>query len=238
MEELVHKLARQYYTDLILIGILLTSTFVSIEKRKKFKILKYFPAYIISLLLLCVFYEICDLTSLSNYFLPILHYGDYFFTLLELIIFSHFYYQLINNKIFKKSILILNVLFSFFFIFMGLIDKEFYQSISESTQSKVYTIEGVILLLICSFYFFELFQKMPIVNLRNEPAFWISTGLLFFMVCTLPFSLLENYIENYYRQFSFVLYPIFYIFYILLFTTIIRAYLCKPVNSNSISDQI
>ncbi len=236
MQELIKKLGDQYYTDLILIGVLLASLFVGIKKRKNFKILKYFPIYIISLLIALSLNKLTVFADLRKWVLPIACYVDYFFTLLELIIFSHFYYYIINNSIIKKSILVTNGLFVFLFLYMGLIDKEFYQNISEATQSKVYTIEGVILLALCVFYFFELFKKLPFLNLRNEPAFWISTGLLFFMACTLPFSFLENYIGNYLPHLYDLLYPIFYVFYILLFATITRAYLCKPMKSKFASD--
>lgn len=121
------------------------------------------------------------------------------------------------------------------FLYMALVDKEFYQNISENTQSKVYTVEAVILLLLCSFYYFELFRKKPSVNLKNEPAFWISTGLLFFMACTLPFSFLDNYIAYYYPHLHRVLYPIFDVFYILLFAMLIKACLCRPVKTNLVS---
>src|SRR5262249_45108966 len=48
----------------------------------------------------------------------------------------------------------------------------------------------------CIYYFIELFQLPQLVNLVKEPAFWISSGLLFF--CTLSFPLLglANYIVN------------------------------------------
>jgi hypothetical protein len=151
-------------------------------------------------------------------------------------ILSRFYYRLIKSRQVKKSIIIINVLFALFFMYMGITDERIYHGLSISTHSTVYTTEGVILLLICSFYFFELFQKTPFVNLRNEPAFWISTGLLFFMACTLPYSFLVNYIAKYYPHLLFVSYSIFYVFYILLFATIIRAYLGKPMKSKFISN--
>ena len=51
MEEIIKQIGKQYYTDPILISVLLISIFVSLKNRKKFKILTYFPVYIVSLLI-------------------------------------------------------------------------------------------------------------------------------------------------------------------------------------------
>jgi len=195
------------------------------KNRKKYKILKHIPLYIASLIMV---YIGNTLTNFALNFMGIASYLDYFFTLIEILIFSDFYLQLIKNPLSKKLVVILNVFFGIFFIYMMFNDKRFSFGISDSTQSKVYTIEGAILLIVCLFYFLELFKKPHNLNLKNEPVFWISTGLLLFFTCTLPFSVLENYMSQNYPEFNIPLYSIFYVFYILLFLMIIRAYLCKP----------
>ena len=122
----------------------------------------------------------------------------------------------------------LHVSFIFFFILMAITDKDFYVHITEATQATVYTVESLILLSLCSYYFIELFKRTPVISLKNEPVFWVSIGLFFFMSCTLPYSLLENTIrKNYPDSFLATMYSIFHVFYALLFLMIIRAYLCK-----------
>jgi len=229
MGDQINTYDKQFYTDLILFCALLVTIFVSRKNKNRFRILKYFPIYAISFLVGIVVNRLSTINHVPNRLFPFATYFDFFFTLLELLIFSHFYHQLIKNRIVKKLIVVTNLLFVFFFIYMGVGDKNFYdKGISESTQSIVYTVEAIILLLLCSFYFFELFKKLPVADLKNEPVFWVSTGLFFFLVCTLPYSLMENYIDKYYPNMSFTLYSLFYVFYILLFIMIIRAYLCKP----------
>ena len=109
---------------------------------------------------------------------------------------------------------------------MAVLDNHFPNGTSEITQSKVYTVEAVLLLLICLIYFFQVFRELPYIDIKNESIFWISAGLLFFVTCTLPHSILENYIFKNHSSFSFSLNAIFYIFYTLLFLMIIRAYCC------------
>jgi hypothetical protein len=222
----------QYYTsalqDIILIIVLL----ISLKNRKKFIILKHFPIYIVSLLSVStsmpLYYIAKDANFYVNFFDGLSDYTDYLFTLVEMIILSHFFYLVIKNKIIKILLLFFNILFALFFIYMAIKDKDFYQAISETTQSIVYTAESIILIFFCSAYFVELFKKLPFVDLKNEPVFWVSTGIFFFMACTLPYSLLENHIRNNYANYLKTSYSIFHVFYILLFLMIIRAYLCKP----------
>lgn len=116
MEEFIKNLGDYYYTDFILIGILLISFFVCIKHRKRYTVLTYFPVYITSLLITTVL-NMLTFFELSMWVLPIACYVDYFFTILELIIFSHFYYQLINNRVIKIAIVISNGLFTLFFIY-------------------------------------------------------------------------------------------------------------------------
>ena len=150
------------------------------EAQKKFRILKYFPVYAVSFLIVMIINHLCTNNHIPNRLFPLSTYLDYFFTLVELVIFSHFYYQLVKSNILKTFIILSNLLFVLFFILMGVSDKNFFEKgISESTQSIVYTLEAIILLILCLCYFYELFRKLAIVNLKNDPAFWVSTGLLF-----------------------------------------------------------
>jgi hypothetical protein len=228
MEEIINEIKRQYFSYPILIFVLIVSIFISLTRRKKFKILKYFPIYLFWLLAVLILNSVCLYpNSLCFYLLPFVQYTDYFFTLVELIVFSNFFYRLIKNYSLKKGIVVINIIFAIYFIYKGVFDVNFYLGISEATQAKVYTIEAVVLLIICLIYFFQLFRDLPFSNLRDEPVFWVSAGVLFFTAGTLPYSLLENYIVTNYFSFSFSLYSIFYVFYVLLFSMIIKAYLCK-----------
>ena len=228
MDEPINVFEKQFHTDLILLCTLFLTIFVSVKNKKRVRILKYFPLYAVTFSIGLIFNRLCVNNHVRNRLFPFSTYLDYFLTLLELIIFSNFYYQLIKNQIVKRFIILSNLLFVLFFILMRVSDKNFFEKgISESTQSIVYTLEAIILLILCLCYFYELFRKLAIVNLKNDPAFWVSTGLLFFMACTLPYSLLENYMDRYYPNSSHMLYSLFYLFYIMLFIMVIRAYLCN-----------
>ncbi len=228
MDEMIKVMEKQYFSYPILLLILIAAIVISLSNRKKFKILNHFPVYLFWLFGDLILNSSClYANSLCFSILPYVQYVDYSFTLVELIVFSNFFYRLIKDNKLKKGIIIVNIAFALYFIYMGVSDVNFYLGVTEMTQAKVYTLETVVLLIICLTYFFQLFRDLPFSNLRDEPVFWVSAGILFFMAGTLPYSLLENYIVINYFSFSFSLYSIFYVFYILLFSMIIRAYLCK-----------
>jgi hypothetical protein len=193
--------------------------------------MRFFPFYISCLLLVFssvyaslyfpTAYEFT--TSKFNF----TNYADYFFILVELFVFTRFFLKIVVSKKIKATLLVLSVLFIPYFFLELYFDKYFPRSISETSQSRVYTVESLVLLLPCFVYFYELFKKPPTLDLKNEPSFWIVTGWSFFATCTLPYSLMENYLRNSHSELMTELYSVFYIFYALLFTMVIRAYLCK-----------
>jgi hypothetical protein len=60
-------------------------------------------------------------------------------------------------------------------------------------HSVTYSLGCLIIVLFCMYYFFELFRLPHSVNLKNDPAFWICSGLLFFYCCSFPLFGLINY---------------------------------------------
>jgi hypothetical protein len=234
MHRVLDSWAQTFYTRPALVLILIIALFISIKNRKKYTLLKFFPIYIASL--------ITDYLSADLYFVLFSlesrkkvirfdRFTDYFFTLIELLIFANFFIKLIQNSTRKNIIKIVTALFFLFFIYRIMTDSAVFRTISYKTLNTIYTIEAVILIFFCLLYFYELFKQLPTLNLLNEPSFWISTGLFFFMSCTLPYSLLENYLRKNYFDLEVEFYSIFYMFYSLMFIMIIKAYLCRPAKT-------
>jgi len=235
MKEIYQHWKDCFFTETLLVGVLVTALIISIRDRKKHLSLRFFPFYFSCLLIVFLsLYVNMYSKEVITYSLTKFnfhHYIDYFSTLIELLIFVHFFTQVIEDRLFKKILIAITALFILYYFIELYFDKRFSRSISETTQSRVYTIESLILLIPCFAYFYELFKKPPILNLRQEPAFWTISGLSFFITCTLPYSLLENYLRNNYLYLMTTLYSVFYIFYILLLLMIIKAYSCSPKKS-------
>lgn len=235
MKEIYQHWKDCFFTETLLVVVLVTAMVISVRNRKKHRSLKFFPIYFGCLLIvfLSLYANICSeeviIYSLTKFNFH--HYIDYFSTLIELLIFVHFFTFVIESQRFKNILIIITALFVFYYFVELYFDKRFSRSISETTQSRVYTIESLILLIPCFVYFYELFKRPPTLNLKQEPSFWIVSGLSFFVTCTLPYSLLENYLRENYLYLMTTLYSVFYIFYILLLLMIIKAYTCNPRKS-------
>ena len=52
----------------------------------------------------------------------------------------------------------------------------------------------LLMVLVCVYYFYELFQLPETLNLLRQPAFWICSGLLIFCTVSFPLIGLTNYI--------------------------------------------
>jgi hypothetical protein len=64
-------------------------------------------------------------------------------------------------------------------------------------HSITYSLGCLVVVALCIYYFYELFQSQHSITLIREPAFWICTGLLFFYCCTFPYFALTNFMINF-----------------------------------------
>jgi len=55
-----------------------------------------------------------------------------------------------------------------------------------SFHTVTYSIGCLIIVMLCIYFFFELFRMPKSIKLQNNPAFWICSGLLFFYCCGFP----------------------------------------------------
>jgi DNA integrity scanning protein DisA with diadenylate cyclase activity len=58
------------------------------------------------------------------------------------------------------------------------------------------SIEAILLIPFCLYYFFELLKKPPVLELSKEPSFWIITGILFLLISITPLYLLFKFFKN------------------------------------------
>lgn len=59
-----------------------------------------------------------------------------------------------------------------------------------------FTVGCIIIVSLCIYYFFELFQKTEAQSLSKLPSFWIVSGLLFNNVLSFPQFALNNFMET------------------------------------------
>ena len=231
MERVFNFWNKGYYTESLLILVLCYSLFISIKNNGKFAILNWFPYYTASLLIVTLsrnVYVFLFPLERRKQTVRIDHFIDHIFTLVEIIILGNFFMKIMVDVKKKRIIRMTILLFVMFFIYGLRFSLISLKDINRVGINMTYTAEAIVLIFFCSLYFHQIFKSEPTLRLTNEPSFWVSTGVLFFMCGSLPYSLLENYLINKYFEMGLKLYAIFYFFYVLFFLLIVRAYLCTP----------
>ena len=93
------------------------------------------------------------------------------------------------------------------------------------------TVHGVFCTIFCIFslmYFYNLFYKDPLLELKSEPMFWICMGLLFSSAVTIPIYIASKFmIENDMEDEIRILFPFTNILIILMHCMFIKAALCS-----------
>jgi len=115
----------------------------------------------------------------------------YIFVILEYSIFSLLLSKFIRSVAAKKYLPLSCILFSISAVLIWYYNTSFTRAFSIET-----TIETISLIPFCLYYFFELLNNPPLAKLSDEPAFWITTGILFLFICITPYYLVFDYFKN------------------------------------------
>lgn len=153
-----------------------------------------------------------------------------FFTSFEFCFYFFILHRIIQKRLAKKIIFAILCLYPV----TALINIFFVQGIA-SFHSITYALGCFLIVTICIYYFFELFQISHSINLAKQPAFWICSGLLFFYACSFPIFGLANFL----RALPYViiknLETIIDILNIFLYSSFTIAFLCRPRTRKSMS---
>jgi hypothetical protein len=231
IESLLTYWKGNYYTD----GLVLLMAIVAIiiTGKNKTKTINIFTYYFGAFIILKSFYFSHALflsnTSFHYTMVSIDYYADYVFTLFEFYIFVSFFENILDSSSDQKILKFIFWAFSIIGFSILIHDIIKYGYPAKLNLHFLFIVQAVSLIIPCILYYIRLFNADPTLNLLNEPSFWIVTGLSFFMVCTLPYSFFIDYLLKTDILLYGHLFSIFHIFYLLLFTMIIRAHLCKPI---------
>lgn len=156
---------------------------------------------------------------------------DYTFTFLEFSLLAYYFYSLNNSAKQKKILLYLSIFFTAIAAAI-LFYTTFYETVIYSVH-WLYTTQVFFLLIPVFFYFKNIYKTSGVTDISKEPSFWISTGIAFFLLCTMSLSVLETFFIDHRPDLKRKLYPIYFTFYLLMFFMFLRAYWCKPTTVKS-----
>ena len=153
-------------------------------------------------------------------------YIDFVLTIIEFILLMYFFYSINKKNSQKKILLFLSIVFSivtvFLFIFM-----QFGSTYRQHAVVWLYTIQVCFLLIPVFFYFQHLFSTKTVGDVSGVPTFWIASGIAFFAFCTVMLSIVETFFLYDKPVLLGKLYPIYYLFYVLMFLFFLIAHLCN-----------
>ena len=200
---------------MMVIAFFASLTLYADSKREMY--LRFFPLF----LLICAALE-----TTSDYLVNRSSNNLYISNPFTILAFSYYcltIYWIIHNRLVKRIILGILAVYPA----ICLVNAFFIQKMT-SFHTVTYSIGCLIIVALCIYYFFELFQQTRTVNLLNSPAFWICSGLLFYYTCSFPLYGVANVL---YRIVPHAiiknLWIVFQLLDVLLYLSFTIAFLCR-----------
>ena len=226
MQDLINYFKTNYFTDLLSFIAAIVTLICSYKNdiEKDLKLLRY---YLIFYVVIKLFNYSFFMTSESNLYNrsvgeELYKQIDFFFTIIEFSFFCVYLKPTIPKIITRVNVIVFFICAACLYVYQII----FYHGIAYSNTLLLFTLQTILLLSMCLAYFLSIFKIKPIISLVDDHKFWIATGLTFFMISTLPFSISSYYLIKKSIELVFNLFSIFFIFYVILFLMMIKAFSC------------
>jgi magnesium-transporting ATPase (P-type) len=226
-----------HYADLISIGVAIVGLVITLRKKSCFEDYKLFVVLFSGYIIVIISSFLKPASRQSPHLhltLIQLHYfADIAFTILEFIIYSIF----IQKQVKKGNYFLISIRFLFITYASGVGLTSFWEAGMpvRSVIDNLFTLQALCIFPGIIIYYFEIYSNESSDSKQEKPAFWIISGITLFMISTLPYSIIANYLQENYFSKSYDLFYIFYVFYILLFAMIIKAISCiKSIDNKKV----
>ena len=155
--------------------------------------------------------------------------GNTLFELTELFVFYYFFLNILKSNLVRSLMKLCFIVFSFFVVifFIKITNPNFSKDEILRLSTLIGSIKFFILLIPIFTYFFELFSLDPIKDIFYSPSLWITSGLFFYCLATLPFLLISDSLSKSDRSLYLLMFSIHFLSLSFLFLTIIKAFTCR-----------
>lgn len=194
----------------------LASLSVYFTSRTDYFYLKLFPPFLLATIIVESIGNYLGSTGKSNTVI----YN--FFTVFEFC----FYLWIISLIVNNKQVVKIARFTAFLYLLIAAVNIIFIQKM-KFFHSVTYSFGCLLIVIFCIYYFFELFKRPKSVKLKNNPAFWICSGLLFFYCCGFPLFGMANFLSNISPLIIKNLYSIVIILNVFLYSLFTIAFLCR-----------
>jgi hypothetical protein len=201
---------------LLSIAISIIAGIIANNKRKTDLYIKVFPLFLVLSFLVEMVGDIRNNKGLNT----LIIYN--FFGVIEFTFYMWMIREIIRVDKVKKILRYLLIIYPL----VSLINIFFIQG-TNHFASLTYSLGCLLIVLLCIYYFFELFQAPTSVNLTRQPAFWICSGLLFFYCCSFPIFGLSNFLLSLPKVFRRNIITIIILLNVFLYSMFTLAFLCR-----------
>ena len=163
-----------------------------------------------------------------------LHSNQWFFnitTTIEFVFYAYIFELQLRDAAYKR----IASRFRLFYPLLVLLNLLFVQGFM-NFHSYTMVVGSIFMVIFCGLYFYELLLNPLEGELRRDPMFWISTGILFFYLGDLSYDLLFNLLQKYATNTSGKLFQnINNNLILMLYSCFVIAFLCRKNPRKSLS---
>jgi hypothetical protein len=143
-------------------------------------------------------------------------------SVVEFMFYFFFFYSVYRSSKAKRTVLILMAVY-----LVGALVNIFYIQGRKVFHTYSFMVGCLLVIAGSIYYFLQLFRNPQQGSIMREPAFWITSALLFYFGCVLPIYGIVNYISTLSNTLNVVLVFILKFMNILLYSLFTLAFLCK-----------
>lgn len=150
------------------------------------------------------------------------------FILIEFWGYGYYFYRTLTLKFAKRLVTAFLFLYPLIWLVTTIL---FFQLKTWNSYSIIIGSFFTIVFAVLYYYQFFTSNNLIYIKLKKHSEFWISTGLILFYSCQLPYVGMLNFLINNYPGLATGLLPLLQIFNVIMYSIFIYAFLCKAQKS-------
>ena len=229
-ERLLDSLQKGYYVQVLLFVVEFFALVFAFLYSRKTKIGRFFIFYIAFdfAILIGSVYLVTNSTKTEAFANTVFNYTNTLIALVELLVYYYFFSKTLSPRWINSLMKILALLYILLIIVFTITKFSFLSPRFSYISYLLGAMEFVFLLPPCMVFFYELLNSKSELPLFKRPSFWITTGIFFFSIISIPYYLVLKYISSNKKELTDILAAVFYYLpFTINFVFLCKAFLCK-----------